>query len=130
MLSEERIILMTRLSAFADRRGRQDARMNGYYRSDYIGLNIVKSVISASVVFALILGVYAVYHFDTILQEFYTGKVLSQGMQLLISYVVLTGVYAVISYIVYSYRYKQMRRELKGYYSNLKKLENSYKNEE
>lgn len=118
---------MTRLASFTERRGRQDERMNQYYRSDYVGLNIVKSVISATVVYALVLGIYAVYHFDTILQEFYTGQITAQGMRLLISYVVLTGVYAVISYIVYSWRYKKMRKELRVYYGDLKKLEKLYK---
>ena len=44
MLDEEKVILMTKMTAFIDREGKKNDAINTYFRSDYVGFNIIKSV--------------------------------------------------------------------------------------
>ena len=71
MLNEEKVILMTRMAAFIDREGKKNDAINSYFKSDYIGLNVVKSVISATIVFFILLGTYVLYDFEKVLADIY-----------------------------------------------------------
>ena len=45
MLNEEKVILMTKMAAFIDREGKKNDAINTYFKSDYVGYNIIKAVI-------------------------------------------------------------------------------------
>ena len=131
MLDEEKVILMTKMAAFMDREGKKNGAINSYFRSDYIGFNVLKSVISATVVFAICVGTYALYDFENVLSNLYnTDNLLAIGRRFLIYYLLLVGVYSLVSYVVYSLRYTKMRKSMKAYYGNLKKLARIYEKEQ
>ena len=123
MVDGEKVILMTKMASYASRQGKKDEEINQFFRGDYIEFHVVSSIISATIVFGLVVALYAIYHFGDLLQTFYTGGGVAEGMRFLLGYFVLVIVYSVISYIVYSHRYKRMRKELRSYYNQLKKLE-------
>ncbi|SFC18080.1 hypothetical protein [Butyrivibrio sp. YAB3001] len=128
MLDEEKVILMTKMAAFIDREGKKNDAINTYFRSDYVGYNIIKSVISATIVYAIFLGIYALCKFEEVLSNLYnTENLLSVGRRCLFYYLLLVGVYSLITYVVYSYRYSKMRKSMKAYYGDLKKLARLYK---
>ena len=127
MLNEEKVILMTRMAAFINREGKKNDAINSYFKSDYIGLNVIKSVISATIVFVIFVGTYVLYDFEKVLGDLYnTNNLLAIGRRLLIYYLLLVGVYSLVSYVVYSYRYSKMRKSMKGYYGDLKRLARMY----
>jgi hypothetical protein len=127
MLDEEKVILMTKMTAFIDREGKKNDAINSYFRSDYVGFNVLKSVISATVIFAILLGTYVLCKFETVLSNIYnTENLLNAGRRCLIYYLLLVGVYSLASYVIYSYRYSKMRKSMKAYYGNLKKLARMY----
>ncbi|MBR4832579.1 MAG: hypothetical protein IKZ97_08180 [Butyrivibrio sp.] len=127
MLNEEKVILMTRMAAFINREGKKNDAINSYFKSDYIGLNVIKSVISATIVFLIFVGTYVLYDFEKVLGDLYnTDNLLTIGRRLLIYYLLLVGVYSFVSYVVYSYRYSKMRKSMKGYYGDLKRLARMY----
>ena len=131
MLNEERVILMTKMTAFIDREGKKNNAINSYFRSDYVGFNVLKSVISATFVFAIFLGTYVLYNFENVLSQLYnTENLLDVGRRLLTYYLLLVGVYSLASYVIYSYRYSKMRKSMKAYYGNLKKLARIYEKEQ
>jgi hypothetical protein len=131
MLNEEKVILMTRMAAFMDHEGKKNDAINAYFRSDYVGLNIVKSVISATIVFAIFLVTYVLCNFEMVLSNLYnTENLLAIGRRFLIYYLLLVGVYCLASYVIYSYRYSKMRKSMKAYSGDLKKLYKLYEKEQ
>ena len=127
MLNEEKVILMTKMAAFIDREGKKNGAINSYFRSDYVSFNVIKSVISATIVFGIFLATYVLCNFEEVLSNLYnTENLLSVGRRCLMYYLLLVGVYSLISYVVYSYRYSKMRKSMKAYYGNLKKLARMY----
>ncbi len=126
MLNEERIILMTKMASYEEHEGKQNMAIGNYFRSDYISLQIMKTVISATLTFAIVLGIIGFYHFETVMKEIYQVDLLEAGRRLLLAYVIFTGSYTFICYLVYSYRYNRAKKSLKKYYSHLQELSELY----
>ena len=127
MVNEDRVILMTRMAVQAEKAKGGDARINRFYRGDYVGFEIVKSVVCATIVYCILLGAYAVFRFNELLQDFYDGAGMESVRIYVLWYLVVIAVYVVISYVVYSVRFSRSRSEMRKYYSNLKKLEHTYR---
>lgn len=126
MVNKDRVILMTRMSAFRQREGKKTAAINQYFRSDYVGFQVLKSVISATIVFCILLGTYVLFHFEELMQNIYNLNVMAVARRLLVYYILLVGGYAVVSYVIYSIRYTKMRGRMKNYYNDLKRLSKLY----
>ncbi len=129
MLNEERIKLMTRLASYEENEGKKNVSIGSYFRSDYISLQVLKSVISATIGFLLLCGVAVMYDFEVFMQDIYKEDLLAAGKKLLIAYLAFLVVYIVISYIVYAYRYSRARKSLRQYYNHLKQLSLLYEEE-
>lgn len=126
MLNEERVILMTRMEAYAESEGKKNMQIGRYFRSDYISLQVLKSVISATIVYVLIFGLYILYHLEEFLQDIYKMDLIAFARDVLLYYGITVVAYGVISYLVYAYRYSKAKKSLKNYYNHLKKLNSLY----
>lgn len=122
MLSQERIKLMTKMAAYEENEGKTYMSIGSYFRSDYMGMQMLISIISATVSFLVVGGLYIYYHFETLMQDIYKIDLMIIGKQILFVYVIFVAVYALITYIIYSFRYSRAKRSLKRYYRHLKQL--------
>ncbi|MDE7282640.1 MAG: hypothetical protein K2N85_03530 [Lachnospiraceae bacterium] len=128
MLNEERVILMTKLASYETGVGRKNVAIGNYFRSDYIGWQVLKSIISATIAFVVVFAVYIFYDFEVFMTDIYKMDLLEFGKSVLKLYAVTVGGYAILSYIVFSYRYSKARKSMRLYYMNLKKLSHMYSN--
>ncbi len=122
MLNKERIRLMTRMAAYEEREGKKDISISGYFRGDYISFQLLKSAIYATVGFALAVAMYVLYNMETYLEDFYKMDILELLKEILSKYCLVMGIYLVISYFVYSYRYHKAKRHVKQYNQLLRAL--------
>ncbi len=127
MVNEERVILMTKMAAYEEGEGKKNIDVGNYFRADYISMQILKTVICTTIAFGLIFGVYVLYNFETLMSEIYNMDLLAFAKQVLLYYLVFVGAYSVLAYIVYTIQYALVRKKLKKYYQNLKKLNALYK---
>ncbi|MBQ7767156.1 MAG: hypothetical protein IJ397_09960 [Lachnospiraceae bacterium] len=129
MISEQRVKLMTRLAAYEQKEGKKNEEIGSYFRGDYISLQILKSVISATLAFLLIVGLFVLYDSELFLSDIYKIDILEYLKKLILYYFIFTGVYVLISYIIYAIRYRKAKRRLKVYFNNLKRLQILYQRE-
>ena len=129
MLNEERIKLMTKMACYESNEGKKNVAIGNYFRGDYIGLQVIKSIISGTIAFAIIFAMFIFYDFEVFMADIYKMDLLEFGKSVIIDYLIFIVVYALISYGVYTYRYTRARRSLKIYYNNLKKLAYLYDRE-
>ncbi|MBO4374440.1 MAG: hypothetical protein J5829_04980 [Lachnospiraceae bacterium] len=122
-MDDEKVMLMTRMASFEQEEGRKALRICHFFRSDYVILNVVKSVVSSTIAFALLLGLYIYYNIDNLMQEVYSMDLIKTGRTVLTYYIAFAGVSALISYVVYSFRYDRARKSLKDYNAALRKLD-------
>ena len=126
MINEEKVILMTRLASYESNEGKKDISIVNYFKGDYIGFQILKSVIAATISFLALFGVYAFYNFEELMQNIYKMDLLGFGKDVIILYLCSVGAYGVITYVLFTYKYNKAKKNLRNYYSNLKKLAGMY----
>ncbi len=129
MLNEERIKLMTKMAAYEADEGKKNVAIGNYFRGDYIGLQVIKSIISATIAFVIVFGLFVFYDFEVFMSDIYKMDLLDFGRTVITAYLIFVAVYALISYMIYTYRYAKARKSLKMYYNNLKKLAYLYDKE-
>ena len=126
MINEEKVILMTKLASYESHRGKKDIAITHYFRNDYIGFQVLKSTIAATISFLALFGIYVLYHFEELMQDIYKMDLLEFGKDVVILYLCVVGAYGIVSYIVSATRYSRAKKSLKNYYGNLRKLAGMY----
>ena len=110
------------MAAYEEHEGKKDIAISGYFRGDYIGFQLLKSAIYATVGFALAVAMYVLYNIETFLEDFYKMDILEFLKDILSKYCLVLAIYLVISYFVYSYRYHRAKRHVKQYNQLLRAL--------
>ncbi|MCI6552201.1 MAG: hypothetical protein MR430_01455 [Lachnospiraceae bacterium] len=126
MLNQERIILMTKLASYEENMGKKNGSIMGYFRGDYIWLQIVKSIVCGTLAFGIVFAMYIFYDFEVFMTEIYKMDLRAFGKSVLTKYLVAIGIYSIISYAVYSCRYARAKRSMELYKSNLGRLSGMY----
>lgn len=126
MLNEERIILMTKLASYEAGEGKKNTAIGKYFRSDYIGVQVIKSILCATIAFGIGFGLYILYDFENLMMDIYKMDLFIFAKNVLMIYFAVVAVYAVLTYVIYTYRYSKAKKSLKNYYGNLKKLSALY----
>ena len=127
MLNEKRIILMTKMASYEANEGKRNVSIGSYFRTDYIGWQVLKSIISASIAFVVVFGMFIFYNFEMFMTDIYKMDLLEFAKHVLTLYLWTIGIYAAVSYIVYTVRYTRAVKSLKVYQMNLRKLSDMYK---
>lgn len=126
MLNEERIILMTQMASYEKGEGRKNVKIGNYFRSDYIAIQLLQSVVTATVAYAVVFALYVLYDFEQFMMDLYKIDLFAFAQNVLTYYAVVVVGYAILTYVIYSWRYAKAKKSLKCYYHNLKKLNALY----
>lgn len=130
MVNEDRIKLMTRMAAYEKEEHKKNKTIVSFFRSDYISMQMLKSIISTTIAFAIMFGLYVLYDFEVFMKEIYQMDMFEFAKSVIIIYVIFVGIFSVITYVVSLYQYNRALQSTKLYYANLKKLSRIYGEEE
>lgn len=122
MVNEERIKLMTKMAVYEAGEGKKDKVITGYFRSDYISLQILKSIVSATVSFVILFALYIFYDFEIFMKDIYKMDMFQFTRWVLILYLAFTGIFVLITYVVYAIRYNKAKGKIKKFFGNLKRM--------
>ncbi len=128
MLNAERVILMTRLASYEAGEGKKNVAIGKYFRSDYIRMQTIKSIVYATITFFIMLALIILMDLEAFMGDIYQMDLFEYAKGVLFWYLAFVGIYAVISFVVYSVKYRKARKNLKLYFNNLKKLSEMYEN--
>ena len=126
MVNEDRIKLMTRMAAYEKEEHKVNKKIVSFFRSDYISMQMLKSVIFTTIAFLIMFGLYILYDFELFMKEIYQMDMFEFAKSVIIIYVIFLGVILLITYVVSLYRYNRALQSTKLYYANLKKLSRIY----
>lgn len=130
MLSENKIRLMTRAAIFDKREGEKDARMDAYFKGDYISSQLLRSFLCATLAFGILLGLYAIYNFESLMLSVYSMDLAAFIGRIAVYYLIFTAVVLLATLLLYARRYERMRRKLHGYYRMMSALAKYYHRKE
>ena len=114
------------MASFEENEGKKTIPICEFFRSDYVGLHILLSVVYITVAYVLVTAVYLFCGMESFLSDFYRTDFISFGKELLQKYVIVLGVYILIAFLVYSYRYTVAKKSTRTYQKALKRLSSMY----
>lgn len=126
MLNEEHVKLMIKVAVYEKKEGKKILQGGNYFRSDYIGMYMLKSFLYTTLAVAIVAGIYLYYHFETLLEDVYTLDLVDITEKVIGSYAIVVVIFSVITYIVYAYRYGKIKGWLKNYRKDLKIISRFY----
>ena len=101
-----------------------------FYRSDYIGLALIKNFFLVTIGYALAIAAVAAYFGEYLMENIHKMNLVSMGIYIIVGYAVVLVVYSVLTYIQYSVRYYKAKKSVREYYSQLTELSKIYVREE
>lgn len=130
MLNEEKVKVMNKLAMYEKGEGRKYLPVSKYYRSDYIGLALIKNFFLVTIGYVLLLAGAAAYFGDYLMENIHKMDLITLGIYVLLGYVAALLVYSLLTYIQYSVKYHRAKKSVKQYYIELTRLEKMYEREE
>jgi hypothetical protein len=130
MINEERVTEMYHMAVYDQKENRQARQMNSFYRRDYIGKELIKSIFSGSIAFVLIVVFLLLGTAEDVIDNLSSMDLVSTGTVLVILYLLFEFLYLLITMRVYRRRYRDGKAELKKYYKHLKSVNRMYTREE
>jgi len=130
MIQEERVKQMTKTAVYEDGEGKKYIRMTHFFRKDYIGWELVKSFIYGTLAFILLCVIWVSYEMNNLIDHLTKLDFFGLGTNILVKYIIFIIVYLLLTYNIYSVRYKNGRKHTKQFYNQLKKVSKLYEQEE
>ena len=114
MLDEKKVSLMTRLSIYEKKEKNDGLIMSKFFERDYVRYNILKALVSATIVYWLIVGAYVFISFEVILAKLNNMDYFGIMYKILGGYVAFGFVYFVFFFFLYKglARYNSDLRDL------------------
>jgi hypothetical protein len=129
MLNNKKIRTMTKLALYEQMDGKEDIRMGKYYKTDYVRLQVLKTVVNVTVGYILILILIGMYKAEYIISNLVTFDFVRIGQYILGFFIMIMAVFVTGSILGYSLKYDKSRKDLSKYYKSLKKLSSFYQDE-
>ncbi len=119
MISSQRVKMMTDMQILLDKEGEELRPMMEYYRVDYVAKQILISILSGTIIFALVCILVFTEDIEAFLLTIDLENLSKSIMPILIRYGIFMAIYLAVTLVVYSLRYGRGRRKVKKYYSQL-----------
>ena len=129
MVREENVKLMSKIAIYEKREGKKEIPISNFYKSDYVRMNTLKTIVSATVTYGLVLILGLVYKMDYVLANILKVDYKTLIIYILGTYGIWIFIYWLIARILYAKRYEDSRSNIIIYNHNLKKLQEAAQKE-
>lgn len=126
MLNFKKIRLMTKIAVYEKKDGKEDIYLSKYYKTDYVRFQVLKSIITATIGYALIIAMILFYKMEYLIKNAITLDYKLIVTYILGFYLMVITLYGLGSVIGYSMKYDASRKRLSRYFKLLKRLEKIY----
>lgn len=130
MVKEEKVLRMTKMASYEAKEGKKDKAVAGYFRGDYIGMQLLISFLVITVVFLIVLGICLALNFEAVMSDIYSMDLVAEGKSILKIYLEVALVYLGVTWIVYRLRYSRARKHLNVFMEYLNCLEETEEEDE
>lgn len=130
MLNNQKIKKMHKLALYESGVGREHLAVSNYYRSDYIGLALIKNFFLTSVGYGILLMIYLGYKSEYLMENIHKMNLAFFVLKIIGIYVVMLIGYSILTYIYSSVKYARAQEGIQGYYKGLTQMKKFYDREE
>lgn len=130
MINEERVKQLCKIAIYEQKEEKEHRQAGLYYRSDYIGKEVVKSFFTGSIAYIIIATLWIISNMELVLHQINTLEIIDTVVVMIVLYVLFLIVYLLATVFVYYFKYKFSKKKLDGYLNNLKVAHNMFEREE
>ncbi len=118
------------MASYDSGEGKKNVAVTKFFRSDYIGLQIFKAIICATIAYMIAFAVYIYVDFENFMLGIYKLEIWDFAKQIIKYYVVFVASYSLLVYIGFSFKYGKAKKNLKRYFAHLRLLNSIFAKEE
>ena len=130
MIDETKVQRMTKLAIFEKKHEKEIETVRSTYRSDYVSAKMMKNWIFITIAFDIGFVVWALYRLDEIAASLNKLDPVQFGLQILTVYLVVMGIYMILTWVVYTIRYQKMKKARERYRKMMQPLAAEYEKTE
>lgn len=121
---------MTGIAMFEKKADKDLLLANRYFKSDYIGIHLIRSLLVYTVTCLICVGLWLLYSLEDIMDTMELESLLETAKHIGFYYVIGLILYLLITRSVFSRRYNAASKSLKSYQARLRRLEKKYEDQQ
>ena len=121
---------MAKIEQFASTEAEGYLKIARYYRSDYIGLHLIRNFFLVTIGYILLIVLYLLRNGMEILDTIYTLNLKGMAVGWIGGYVILLAIYSVLTYTVCSLRFSKAKKMERYLDHQLEKMQQKYEPDE
>ena len=130
MINQERVKQLYKIALYEKNEEKQYEDTGKFFKSDFIGKEIVKSIFSGTIAYCLMMVIWVICNLQAIEQMLINLEIIGVAIEFGILYLGFLVTYLIITILVYHVRYKKGRKKLEEYITHLKIVNKMYERDE
>ena len=130
MVNEDRVKQLYKIAIYEQNEEKEHREAGLYFRSDYIGKEVVKSFFSGSIAYLIMTSLWVISNWSLVLYQINTLEIVNTIVPMLVIYVIFMMVYLFVTALLYYFRYKESKQKLDEYIENLTAVQTMFEREE
>ena len=129
MLDKQKVKLMTELAIYEQNQGKEDFKINEYYRKDYAELHTICSVLWVTLGYVGIVGLVILAALDYLVANLSKKLIITLGLGIVGGYAAVLIVYILIAQYLFRKKHKEAKERIRFYNNDLEELLKMYEKE-
>ena len=129
MLDKQKVKLMTDLAIYEQNEGKEDLKINEYYRKDYAEFHTICSVIWVTLGYAGVVGLGVFVALDFLLVNLSKTLIVTLVLGIAGGYVMILIVYVLLAQYLFRQKHKEAKERVRLYNEDLTELLKMYEKE-
>ena len=129
MLDNEKVKLMTELAFYEQNQGKEDFKINEYYRNDYTGFHTICSIIWVTIGYIGIVGLGMLAALEFLLVNLSKTLIITMVFGIAGGYFAVLIVYTLISQYIFRKKHKEAKQRMNLFNYSLTELLKMYEKE-
>lgn len=130
MVNQDRVKQLYKIARYEQTEEKEYRQIGQYYRSDYVGKEIIKSIFTGTIAYAIMAILWVISNSELVLHQINTLEIVDTVVAAIGIYIAYLAVYLAGTAIVYYYRYEGNKGKVDAYVADLEVAQSMFEREE
>ena len=130
MVNEDRVKQLYKIAVYEQNEEKEHREAGLYYRSDYIGKEVVKSFFTGSIAYLIMVTLWVISNWSLVMYQINTLEIINTLITMVVLYIIFLMIYIFATALIYYSRYKHSKKKLDEYVDNLTAVHAMFEREE
>lgn len=130
MINQERVKQLYKIALYEQKEEKQYETTGQFYKSDFIGKEVVKSIFSGTIAYGLMVVIWVICNLESIAKMLLNFEIFDAALKIGLMYIGFLVLYVFATILVYNVRYKKGRKKLEEYMKHLHTVDKMYERDE